>query len=641
MDKSSARGYGSESTCRFSKWLLLLGLIGSSWMVTTLAAAPSANESNAAVGSVELQLNVALLADYGAELIDAPDAVDAQDSYLRWPAASLTGDLKLHAAGAGPPRVQHGRAQFAAGLTFKRADGALLKLTELVLQASTGAGEWALTDVAGNTWFSARAGFPLSSSSARLQTMVLIDLQASKAFAKWLDRPLLAGESVGRMGLSLRSEPIAKGGPACPLNWPGTPGFTVDVALVDLYQLQAQCVIGTCNGGASGSTVPRVKLTPATNLRNVGTADVPWIGKFLTLITGSQLELSHPYPQPDQHPMLVWNAYRLDADGRLTQIGRSGLKHAFATENLGCTCNPNNHQILGPQCSDRYDIGSNDFSNGLAPRSEVIAADGRWGRCGSLFDPDCIGSQTFTDSSISHRLLLAEADIDTTRHPTSRWFVDAWYVVRDDSNTLNTMGWREFLPRYVNSVWLTTLTGGYTQGALLDQWAGLPFSGEGRSLFQRVQTGAGELQLAVRVVPLAAGRARYEYALLNHSVSRPQITGAEPNLRVLGNPGVVEVAVPIGSTRVGSVTDNHAGDVSAPWATDCADGNLRLTAPASESLAWGSMLRWSVIADGPPQKGIVRVRASGDANDAAILAPSLVPGPAPSSIFADGFARCG
>ncbi len=620
-----------------------IGLFGPVLMgsAASSAATPSASDSVATVGSVELQLNVALLADYGAELIDAPAARDAQDSYLRWPAAPLLGDLKLQATGAGPPRVQSGRAGFAAGLTFRRADGALLRLNELLLQARSEAGEWALTDAAGKTWFTARAGFPLSSSAARLQSMVLIDLQASKALSRWLDRPLMTGESVGRMSLSLRAEPLAKGSPACPLNWPGTPGFSVDVALVDLYQLQAQCVIGNCDGGASGSSVPRVKLTPATNLRNVGTADVPWIGKFLTLITGSQLELTHPYPQPDQHPMLVWNAYRLDADGRMTQIGRSGLKHAFATENLGCTCNPNNHQILGPQCSDRYDIGSNDFSDGLAPRSEVIAADGRWGRCGSLFDPGCTGSQTFTDTSISHRLLLAEADINTTRYPTSRWFVDAWYVVRDDSNVLNTMGWREFLPRYVNNVWLTTLTGGYNQGALLAQWAALPFSGAGWSLFQRVQTGAGELQLGVRVVPLAAGRARYEYALLNHSVSRPQITGAEPNLRVLSNPGVVEVTVPMGATRVGSVTDNHAGDVSAPWSTDCADGSLRLSAPASQSLAWGSLLRWSVIADGPPLKGTLRVRASGDANEAAILAPSLVPGPAPSAIFSDGFARCG
>ncbi|MGQ0801047.1 MAG: hypothetical protein ACT4NL_13170 [Pseudomarimonas sp.] len=637
MNRSTRRGCGSAVFRRLG-WCLVCELLLGSAM--TLAAPPS-NQEEVAIGSLELQLNVALLADYGAELVDAPAARDAQDSYLRWPAASLSGDLKLQAAGSGPPRAQQGRARFAAGLTFKRPDGALLRLNRLLLQVPVESGEWALTDSVGKTWFTARAGFPLSAQAERLQTVVLIDLQASKALAKWLDRPNLAGESVGRMSLALRAEPVAKGGPSCPLNWPGTPGFTVDVALVDLYQLQAQCVIGNCDGGASGSSVPRVKLTPATNLRNVGSADVPWVGKFLSLITASQLELTHPYPQPDQHPMLVWNAYRLDADGRITQIGRSGLKHAFATENLGCTCNPDNHQILGPQCSDRYDIGSNDFSNGLAPRSEVIAADGRWGRCGSLFDPDCIGSQTFTDTSISHRLLLTEADIDSNRHPTSRWFVDAWYVVRDDSNVLNTMGWREFLPRYINNVWQTSLTGAYNQGALLGEWAGLPFNGDGWSLFQRVQTATGELQLAVRVLPLAAGRARYEYALLNHSVSRPQVTGAEPNLRVLSNPGVVEVTLPLGATRVGSVTDNHAGDVSTPWTPDCADGNLRLTAPASESLAWGSMLRWSVIADGPPQKGTVRVRASGDSNEAAILAPSLVPGPAPGAIFADGFARCG
>ncbi len=616
---------------------MLLLLLALACLVTPCAA--SAEAPTVRAGSVELQLNAPLLADLGVELLEAPPPLDQPDAFLRWPDLRLQGELRAHFDVDALLRPQAGALAFKAGLTLRRDDGAVLHLPDLRLSPPDGdaGGEWSLRDGGGQVWFNARAGFPRAPRPPGLFESRFIDLQVAPAMARWAGRPEIAGASVGRMAISL--EVVGQSAPAgsCPLNWPGTPGFVVDVGLVALYQLQAQCAVAPCGGVGASDPTPRVKLTPGVTLRNIGSADVPWVGKFLQFTTPGGVELTHPYAQPDQHPMLVWNAYRLDADGRLRQIGRSGLKHAFATENVGCVCNPDNWQILAPRCSDRYDVGSNDFSAALGPRSEVIAHDGRWGRCGSAFDPGCVGQQTWWGTALSHRLLLPEPAIDPGRHGGARWFVDAWYVVRDDAEPLNTMGWREFLPGHVGGAWLTTLQGEFQQGPLLWNWIDLPFPTTGWSRGTRISTPEGEALLGVRVRDLGGGRARYDYALLNHSIGRPVTSGAEPNLTVLSNPGILDLVLPMGGSRRPEGFDADPGAGAVPWHVGCSAAELVAYAPAGESLHWGAMLSLSFVAEGPPQEGVARLRRVGDAPDGSLAVETLIPAPAPAAIFADGF----
>lgn len=590
-------------------------------------------------GALELQLNAPLLADLGIELLDAPAPLDQPDGFLRWPNLRLHGDLRGGFVDGAVLHPRSGDLAFVAGLALRRGDGAVLHLPELRLAPpdDESGDEWTLRDGGGTVWLSGRAGFPRAPRAPGRFESRFIDLQVAPALARWAGRPEIVGASVGRMATSLDLVERAAPKGSCPLNWPGTPGFVVDVGLVALYQLQAQCAVAPCSGIGSGDATPRVKLTPGVTLRNIGTADVPWVGKFLQFAAPGGTELTHPYPQPDQHPMLVWNAYRVDADGRLRQIGRSGLKHAFATENLGCTCNPDNWQILGPQCSDRYDVGSNDYSSALGPRSEVIASDGRWGRCGSAFDPACSGQQTWWGDALSHRLLLPEPEIDPVRHAGARWFVDAWYVVRDDAEPLNTMGWREFIPSRVNGAWLTALQGDFVQGPLLQAWIDLPFSGAGWRRLTRITTPDGEALLGVRVSDLGGGRARYDYALLNHSIGRPQTSGAEPNLTVLSNPGIFDMVLPMGGSRRPEDFDADPGAGAAPWRVGCSASRILAFPPGGADLSWGAMLSLSFTAEGPPQDGVAQVRRVGDAPEDALAVETLVPAASPDSIFADGF----
>ncbi|MDP1270841.1 hypothetical protein, partial [Klebsiella pneumoniae] len=87
----------------------------------------------------------------------------------------------------------------------------------------------------------------------------------------------------------------------------------VDVALIQIGTVAYQ--------GRQGVGGP-IKVAPSATLKSLGFGDAAWIPKFQTL---SFYDIPG-YPR-DQHPFLVWNMYRI-ADGRIEQLGASGVKHA-------------------------------------------------------------------------------------------------------------------------------------------------------------------------------------------------------------------------------------------------------------------------------------------------------------------------
>ena len=137
-------------------------------------------------------------------------------------------------------------------------------------------------------------------------------------------------------GVRFRADVIARAvekprllGQCATPNWPTAPDSDADVTLVSLGSdsgtsgvQQMRCP--NCNGASAGPIV----IAPDAKLANEGTADVLWWKQFTAP--------SAPYGN-DQHSFLVWNLYRIDAQGRLEQIGVSGLKHAFFTVNTDCS----------------------------------------------------------------------------------------------------------------------------------------------------------------------------------------------------------------------------------------------------------------------------------------------------------------
>jgi hypothetical protein len=312
---------------------------------------------------------------------------------------------------------------------------------------------------------------------------------------------VLALDATLRTGPLPPSPPVTNAPPPCG-DWSGR----IDVGLVNMSSI-GQAGVGTVNGRSV------VVVLPSAELQNVGTANVPWYSKFTNLSTP---------PYFDQHPLLVWQMTR-SSGGVFEPIGRSDLKHAFLTLNSGCSAGAcTDPHVLGIGCADVYGTSTNNSVGSLAPRAEVTASTGIWTHCGGIpthFDTngDCV--QDFSgggENSFTHGLKAAETDLQVAG---ASYYVEAFYIIRDDINIFNSMGYRKVAPAKVGSTWTFPTVGAYSQGPAINAWVNPTTPGPGADN-QLLDTGEGRVQLAVRVTDLAGGRKRYAYALQNHDFDR-------------------------------------------------------------------------------------------------------------------------
>ena len=568
---------------------------------------------------------------------------------LRFPVGAEQ-PLRVALGDGGPTAVLDGRMA-VPGLVLRRADGGRSPGLALVPAAESGLG-FDLVDAHGAVWLRIVHAMR-SPDPAQGLRLVTAALRVGPALARWTGSDS-EGLLVARVELSLPLALPSGAGMAksCAApNWP-TEGFVADVRLTNIDRITSlRCrplgAAGVCSGipaftcDGPGGQEGEVVFVPDATLRNsddTDTADVPWYRKFSGVF--------EPYGN-DQHPFLVWNLYRLDADGTLLQIARSGLKHAFATANSGCndaTCNFNGH-ILGRACSDLYDAGSNDTPTALAPRSEVIPAAGLWGRCGSVFDPDCDGQQPVSDrippgeDCYRWRMVARESAIDPAEHPGARWFIEAWYVVRDDADIFNTMGFREFTPVWRADAtpqrWNPENLGPFRQGSIIDLWL------EGASLAERtartvVATGEGHALVAARV-RREGTQWRYEYLVANHDLTRATTEGMEPNLRILTQDALDAVAVVAAHGADAVATGFADGDAEAANDWIASSGTTtRWSAPSGDAqLDWGHLMGFALLSDHPPGIGELHLTHAAAGDPSEVPATSLVPDA--EKIFFDRF----
>jgi hypothetical protein len=514
----------------------------------------------------------------------------------------------------------------------KRATTLALRLRA----ANRGTVAFELADPRGDAWFTVHYVHQFTARDAL--EMGNLDVRAAPRLAEWLGRRAVAGLAVGAMHLELPFSGAAKAldaASSCAApNWPGTPGYSTDVLLTDVRDLQAQCALDDtvpyCDGSGSSPNA-LIKLTPETVLYNLGTGDVPWYKAFSSVTPPG----AYPYASIDQHPVLVWNVYRVNGVGQLEQIARSGAKHAFATANEGCDCA--DFRILGPACADTYGSFTNNLSQALAPRREVIAARGIWGRCHSLFDPDCDGVENTGHDvgDFEQRAVVHESDLAPDANPGATYYVDAWYVIRDDENLYDTMGWRTFAPSFVDGAWELAAGPTYTNGAVIDAWVGAPSPTQRNT---EVVTARGRAKLAVKVVALGGNAYRYDYALMNFDFGVAVTAGAEPNLDVQRNRGFSALTIPVPAGTFVSAASFFDGDRNAAddWTATIGAGMVRWTAPANTSLDWGSLYRFSMIAYAAPQAANATIAVAESGVIADPLALTIGPGIG-DTIFADGW----
>ena len=402
--------------------------------------------------------------------------------------------------------------------------------------------------------------------------------------------PHLAGTVVGTLSLRARvASPLVAAASVQPAPSTSGPGpanacddfsGNVNVALIAMDSIQQQGRVGD-----------QVVITPSAILKNVGTANVPWQARF----SGS-----FPPYNTDQHPYLVWALFR-EVGGVFEPLAYSDVKHAFLTINSNCApgaCRIGS--VLGLGCEDVYGVGTNGTH--LAPRSEILPHAGTWAHCSfpapntpSHFDqvaPFCSQDNNGgNEGTLVHRLVASDAELSVAG---ANYYFASWYVVRDDINIFNSMGWRKIVPSLSGGNWNFALSGAYRQGSVLDAFVDPATQTPTRLNATYTDPTAGSVQIAATATDLGGGRFRYVYSLMNHDF--------DPKLRA--------ITLPMGANLVIEQPTFLDGDQDATntWMRSVGIGEQTWVSPkASARLAWGTAITITYIANGSPITGTARL----------------------------------
>ncbi len=635
---------------------------GSAFCAKPLAASVSADKVqywSASSGTVGVRWNRELASDIGM-VLGAASGRYAQLSGYDHEVFNLrpAGSLDFNVSNGNLRSFMGGALQAAGGHVIDTPSGRI-DMTDFRLiprLSAKGAGSDApvldIVSTDGKAWFYVdRLMYELIDGKQRLAVRTM-DLRITPELAARIGHPEVAGWVIADMELT--THVVRQGIDPVPLavstKWHGlpVPGVPGAVYQADLFMRSFSMQYSRCNGctgeGGSGGVV----FTPSSELRNnvnngslqatvagdpIGTssvlyaADVPWYAKF----SGN-----FPPYNNDQHPYLIWNLYRFNADGSMDQIGRSGVKHAFLTLNTACIDNPGDSHILGRGCSDVYSVSNNDATSALGPRSEIIPATNQWGRCGSIYDTNCDGvANGVTNDVFAQRLVVRESQFSGAAQVGATYLFESWYLAREDVNILNSMATTRATFTRNSTVWSVGGNDQYTLGPAIDRWVD-PAAPPAGAASVMLNTAEGKVKLAGKSTNLGGGRWRYDYAVMNLDFARAQTEGAEPNLRVISNLGLNSLTIPVGSATISELSFGD-GDLDATndWTASVGGRNVTWTAPSGNALNWGTLFRFSFIANQGPARGAFALGVATPGTPATLKGTGMI-GPSAARLIGPG-----
>jgi len=570
-------------------------------------------------GTVGVRWNRELAQDIGL-IIGQANGKHAQLSWREHEMFDLrqTGSLEFDVRNSNLHDFIGGSLQARGGYVIESPAGRI-DLSDFRL--SPRAGDELILDIVGGdgkAWFYIdRLMYELIDGNQRLAVRTM-DLRVSPELAERLGHPEVANWAIADMQMT--TDVLRQGAnpqqPSGGYKWHGTPvpGAGGAVYQADLFMQTFNAQYSRCDGCTGEGGSGRVVFTPSSTLRNnvnngtqqvtipsdpLGTssalyaADIPWWQKF----TGNH----EPYGN-DQHPFLIWNLYRLNADGSIDQIGRSGVKHAFLTTNSGCLDHPGTSQVLGRGCSDTYGTGNNDSNSDLGPRSEIVPATNQWGRCGSIYDTNCDGSPNNSgNGNFDQRMITVESQFSGPAQAGATYLFESWYLARQDINIYNSMATKRVTFTRNSSTWSIGGNDQYRLGPAIDRWVD-PSAPGANARSVALSSNEGNTKVAVKVTDLGGGQWRYDYAVMNLDFARAKTEGSEPNLRVLSNMGYDSFSVPVGNATITNIRFSD-GDVDAgnDWGGAVYNGSVLWATPnKTNPLNWGTMFRFSFVANQAP-----------------------------------------
>jgi hypothetical protein len=570
--------------------LLVVPATGLAEPVPDAPAMPAAADGVTSIGFEQTVLD-----DLGIEVeieSTSPPVISGQLGF----AQQAGSNLAFAAPGGDFEGFSHGVLRHHGGLTL-HIGGVALDLRDFELRVAADPLELELFDAAGARWLLFQN--PMALVANGLLRLNNVDVNIAPELAAVLGRPDLAGSYLGQADLVI-PEPI---GLVAPLGAGQCDDVFVadrDVSLVD---------IGTVSQIARKRRGP-VALSFSARLRNSGTSAILW---------KRSIEPDGPPEEIGEHPFLALHVYRI-LDGKIEQIGRADIKHAFYSTNIDCPCS-GGHTIY-PGCEDIYGSNTNSNRQYFAHREEVSVGTGAWSRVGSHFDATPVddfrdhGGNSAHDS-FEHRLLVDESDLETG----GSYFVEAWYIISGDVDIWNSMGHDAVSPSFSGNTWSFSTTSSLQSGPILEEFVD-PVAPPPGSANDVLDTGEGRLQLAVATTDLGGGQVRYEYALMNFDFDR--------QIRSFSVP--LEAGITIANPDFGD-TDVDAGN---DWTVDVGTTAITWVSPAGNEMDWGTLYRFGFEADRsavdtsvslaalePGQPSTLGFQTLGPAPIAAVPAPGL------------------
>jgi len=588
---------------------------------------PAAPPAQSGTNVVDIHLNLDVLNSLGVRIAltaepQPTQAMTARPGYADYRFTVIPLDFTTFDLASGRSQVASRRVLTLGGLLLATGNQTI-DLRGAFLKPSAGDPlRWTVEDTKGIAWFEIDHAH-LQGDDAGLE-LHDANLRFSPAAGEQLKRKDWIGLVVGGVDLALRAPvttPVLPTLPTqCQAPWssPATPArirLTLMAVNTDTKQPDTITFERCMRRGVSDqwrtctadSHDGLAVFAPDASLKNVGESAVPWYPRF----SGR-----HPPYDNDQHPFLIWNLYRLDADGLLHQIARSGVKHAFFAVNAECGC-PSGH-VVYPKCIDTYSSYNNDTADVLGPRNEVVPARGIWGRCGSVADPNCDGRGVARayepEDALRYRLAVSEHELESATHPSAEYFFEFGYLIRDADRADGAFGYRKVIPKKtvenrVTARWALSPEDLRT-GLVIDRWVGPQHTAKD-SISRDIATPDGHLRIAARVTHLANGQYRYQYAIANIDYARANISGEGDRMRVDEPHGISGISLPVVASARISNADTTAEDLvpGRPWLTDATSTELRWSAPKGNELTWGELISIHFDAIKPPHRAKINLHS--------------------------------
>ena len=624
-------------------------------------------------GDIGFRWNRGVLGNIGIRIEASPTGQIAKN--LRgheWFEVREAGGLAFTVKNGSMEQFTGGSLQMRGGYVLKLSDGSSIDLRDLSFRVRRD--DPRVLDVVagdGKAWFyTDRVMFELADGKKTLAIRAA-DLRIAPALANRIGRSDAANIEIADLMLdtavNIQGTDVVEGGSCDPYPWPGevVAGAPGETYKADLFMQAIQFDPVGCQScdGPGGANDGIVSWAPSSTLKNnvndgtaqatipgdpLGTSTALYAGyiAWWTKFTGNPPDYNPPYKN-DQHPFLIWNLYRFNADGSFEQIGRSGVKHAFVSVNVGCldSCDHMGGHALGRGCGDTYGSGNNDSPWDMAPRSEIVPAKALWGRCGSIFDPNCTGNYDNQDGGNddwTQRLKTHESQVDPAANVGATYLMDSWYIARQDINIYNSMATVTGTPHYQSSMWSFSGQSNFKLGAAIDRWVD-PSNLPPNSMNTELAANEGHAKLAVKATDLGNGTWRYDYAVMNfdfaRAVTQAQGSGHGPDPRVVSNMGFDSLSIPAGGTIGATTFSNGTVDGANAWTSSSANGTVTWTAPAGGTLDWGTMYSYSIISSSAPVAGTATLHVALDGTPASYDVATLVPAPSgpDDRLFTDGF----